>query len=104
MNARDLRAWKGVGIMTIIKDGCEVPEPFRIDDKAVVKALESFEWETICDTGIKNISGGFAKAEIFDLDEDYFDVELKWGVQSDCEDEVHTEQYKMDRLTLLIKD
>ena len=90
--------------MTIIKDGCEKPEPFRIDDQEVKDALEDLETETINDTGIRKISGGFACADIFYCDDDYFDVELKWGIQNDCENVVHTEQYKMDRLKLSITD
>ena len=34
----------------------------------------------------------------------YFDIELKWGVQNDVENRVNTEQYKMDRFTLRISD
>ena len=78
------------------------PEPFRIDDERVKEALEQFEHDTICETGLKSISGGFASADIFNYDEEYFDIELKYGVQSDCENNVTTEQLKMDRMTLLI--
>jgi hypothetical protein len=90
--------------MTIIKDGWEYPEPFRVDDDAVKDALEELETETIASTGVQGISGGFATADIFDHDEHYFDIELKWGIQNDCENVVHTEQYRMDRLTLKIED
>ena len=88
----------------MIDNGYEKPEPYLIDDQAVKDALTEFEIETIDSTGIRKISGGFACADIFDYDNDYFDIELKWGVQSDCDNVVHTEQYKMDRVTLLIKD
>ena len=80
----------------------ERPQPFEIGDEKVIEALEEFEIETLCSVGVKNISGGFAKAEIFNFDVDYFDIELTWGIQSDCENNVTTEQLKMDRMTLLI--
>ena len=78
------------------------PEPFRIDDEQVKEALEQFENDIIYETGLRRISGGFASADIFDYDEEYFDIELKYGVQSDCSNNVTTEQLKMDRMTLLI--
>ena len=80
------------------------PEPFRIDDEKVKEALSQLETDTIDDTGLRRISGGFAVADIFNYDVDYFDIELKFGVQSDCENNVTTEQYKMDRLSLVISD
>ena len=82
----------------------EKPTPFLIDDEQVIQALQELENETYNSTGIRYSSGGFASADIFDFDEDYFDVQLKWGVQNDCENTVHTENYTMDRLTLILKD
>lgn len=77
---------------------------YKSDDKDVIDKLHEFEWETLNDTGVRHISGGFAEADIFDYDDEYFDIELKWGIQSDCENVCHTEQYKMDRKTLEITD
>ena len=82
----------------------ERPDKFLIDDKQVKDVLKDFENETEKDMGLDRISGGFAVADIFNYDEDYFDIELKYGIQSDCENNVTTEQYKMDRLTLKIED
>jgi len=79
-------------------------KPYKINSLKVIKALEKLERETIRDTGVFSVSGGFSKVEIFDYDDDYFDIELKWGVQSDCQNTVHTEAYKMDRITLKIKE
>ena len=90
--------------MTKIINGWEKPEPFLIDDEEVKKALEKLETNTEYDTGVSMHSGGFACADIFDYDEEYFDIELKWGIQNDCDNVVHTEQYKMDRLTLRIEE
>lgn len=90
--------------MTIIVNGQEKPEPFIIDCEEVKNALDELERDTIYDTGIKNISGGFASANIFDYDDEYFYIELKWGVQNDCENRVNTENYKMNRFTLRILD
>jgi hypothetical protein len=74
-----------------------------IYSKKVVKALENLEADTIDANGYGHVSGGFATADIFDYDNDHFDIILKFGVQSDCENTVHTEQLKMDRKTLEIK-
>jgi len=90
--------------MTKIIDGQERPQEFEIDCDEVKKALEEFEYQTEYDTGVRHISGGFASADIYDYDECYFYIELKWGVQNDCENRVNTENWKMDRLTLNITD
>ena len=42
-------------------------------------------------------SGGFSCCEMFDYDDDFIDIELIFGVQSDCADNVYKEQYKIDR-------
>jgi len=64
------------------------------------EVLNLFEHKTICETGVHRISGGFAKADMFNYDEKLIDIELKWGIQSDCENTVHTEQWKLNRDTL----
>ena len=61
------------------------------------KTLEVFENQTVNETGVRRISGGFASAEMFDCDDEQIDIQLKWGVQSDCENVVHTENYRLDR-------
>ena len=48
----------------------------------------------------KNLNGGFAKAEVYDYDEDTIDVELKYGVQSNSESNVYSETLKIDRQTM----
>jgi hypothetical protein len=90
--------------MTLIKNSQEIPEPFLIDDEKVKNALNQLEIDTVNQEGLKRISGGFAKADIFDYDDNFFDVTLKFGIQSDCENVVYTEQYTLDRLTLRISD
>ena len=71
--------------------------------KELTKILELFEQQTYeeCCTG--KISGEFASAEIFDYDNDFIDIELKFGTQSDCEDRVNTEQWKLNRNILTKK-
>ena len=68
------------------------------------KILEKLEDDTSKNTGVIRFCGGFAKTEILDKDNEYFNVELKWGVQSDCENTVHTEQYKINRKTFEIEE
>lgn len=57
--------------------------------------LDRFERDTVSETGVHRICGGFAAAELTGHDGDYYDIELKWGVQSDCENFVHVENYKL---------
>ena len=77
---------------------------YKVDCEKVKNALDKFEWEELNNTGMRKINGGYAEADIFNYDEEYFDIELKWGEQdmgsgsSVC----HTEQFKMNRETLEI--
>lgn len=61
--------------------------------------LNLFERQTLHETGVGLSSGGFAKAEMWsDIDDDEaFDIELRWGIQSDCQNVVHVEGYKLLR-------
>jgi hypothetical protein len=77
---------------------------YELTDSEVAEALQKFEWRECVNTGVSKISGGFACAEVNDHDEDYFYFELKWGVQSDCENSVNTENWKMCRSTLRIME
>lgn len=75
---------------------------YQLLDEEVADALTVFELETKHETAVCRISGGFATADIVDWDEEYFSIELKWGVQNDVENRVTTELYKMNRSTLEI--
>ncbi len=71
----------------------------KVDDSQVINKLEQLELDVVNRYGYSKISGGFASADIFNYDEKYFDIELKSGIQSDCQNEVSIEQLKMDRST-----
>jgi hypothetical protein len=64
--------------------------------------LSELEISTTHSTGIKNISGGFATADMFDYDNKFIDVELKFGVISDTSHWQEEEQLKIDRKTFEI--
>jgi len=49
-------------------------------------------------------SGGFAIATLFNYDELYADIELKWGIQNDAESTVHTENYKLNLSKMEMED
>ena len=70
----------------------------------LASALELLEIKELIANGYQRISGGFAIAEMFDFDDNIIDIELKFGIQSDCENTVHTEQLKMDRKTFKLID
>ena len=63
------------------------------EDERFKEMLERFEIETLNETGVGKISGGFARAEFDGMDKDVMLITLKWGVQSDCDDRVNTERY-----------
>jgi hypothetical protein len=70
--------------------------------KLLSEALTNFENEILLSLNLHKISGGFAVADMFNFDDDYIDIELKSGIQSDCENNVITEQFKMNRKTFEI--
>ena len=84
-------------------------DSYDLNDKEK-KALRDFECDTEKETGVSMISGGFAIAEVYDEDDfydenkdkvhEFYKVQLKWGVQSDCTDRVNTEYYHLHKETL----
>ena len=84
-------------------------DSYDLNDKEK-KALRDFECDTEKETGVSMISGGFAIAEVYDEDDfydenkdkvhEFYKVQLKWGVQSDCTDRVNTEYYRLHKETL----
>ena len=72
----------------------------RQELRRLADVLEAFEHRTLDETGVRRVSGGFAHADMFNYDDTYVDIQLKWGVQSDCENRVHTEQYNLPRRRL----
>lgn len=88
-------------------DVCDACKKQKLTDAELEKIkpiLENLEKETLLDTGMAKLSGGFATTCIFDYDDDYIDIELKWGIQNDCENRVETEQYKINRRTFQLED
>ena len=68
--------------------------------KTLTDVLAAFETGLVKTTGVKYRSGGFATADMFNYDDDAIDIEVKWGVQSDCRDSVNVESWKMERSVL----
>lgn len=62
--------------------------------------LGAFERATLKETSIDCFSGGFANADLNSHNDKEISIVLKWGVQKDCEDTVHTEYYFFPRKTL----
>ena len=82
-------------------------KPITLTDdetEALKKILDQFEHAIMLDTGIKKISGGFANADFADADKDWVYITLVWGVQNDVDNDVHTEDWKLDRDILLRSD
>jgi predicted RNA-binding Zn-ribbon protein involved in translation (DUF1610 family) len=74
------------------------------ETEALKKILDQFEYATVLDTAVNKISGGFANAEFADVDNDWVYITLKWGVQNDVDNDVHEEDWKLDRKILLRSD
>ena len=64
------------------------------------KLLDAFERQTTSETGVSRISGGFAIANMTHYDEDSIYIRLKWGVQSDCQNDSHEEEWYLTRSIL----
>jgi hypothetical protein len=71
--------------------------------KKLTKVLEKLEAPMY--RVYKKISGGFSEAKMFGYDDEFIDVELKFGYE-DCGDgsNIHSETYKIDRATMEIID
>jgi hypothetical protein len=64
--------------------------------------LQTLENDTLKSTGYYRISGGFATANYFNCDDNIIDIELMFGCQSDVDNYVTTEQYKVCRKSFQI--
>ena len=51
---------------------------YKVDSEKVKNALDKFEWEELNNTGMRKINGGYAEADIFNYDEEYFDIETEY--------------------------
>lgn len=79
-------------------------EEFDVIKNALVPVLDLFEEAEYHNTGSYYISGGFARVDYDDYDEDYVYFTLKWGVQNDTQDTVNTEHYQLAIEDLLNPD
>lgn len=63
--------------------------------------FDSFEWEVLCNNGLKNISGGYSKVTILDGDEEIINVEVECGKENmgDGESSCDRWQVEYDRET-----
>lgn len=68
------------------------------EEQAIGKLLT--EEENNARAPYKNLNGGFAEAEVYDYDENYIDVELRFGRCEEGFKQTHSEMLKIDRKTL----
>jgi len=66
--------------------------------------MSTFERATTHQTGVHRISGGFAIADLDEVKDGKVYLTLKWGVQNDGENNVHTEHFYFDEKILSAKD
>lgn len=64
-----------------------------MNTEKLVALLDAFEKATLADTCVDYMSGGFAHADFESAENDKIYIKLQWGVQSDCQDSVHTETW-----------
>lgn len=81
-------------------NACKKPTLTSEEFEKLKSLLEELEDEGMDNTGVRGLSGGFTKAEMFDYDADFIDVEFKYG---DLDGTQGTESYKIDR-RLPVKD
>lgn len=62
--------------------------------RRIAELTEKLENQTMADTGMFRLSGGFARADMFNYDETTIDIELKWGIEGES---CNTEQFTIDR-------
>jgi hypothetical protein len=63
--------------------------------RKVVHAMNILESEVRF--GHKNMNGSYEECNMFDYDEDWIDLELKYGVQDGATNNQHVENFKLDR-------
>jgi hypothetical protein len=68
----------------------------------LAEILEDLETSTLYSTGLIKISGGFASANLNNYENDFIDINLKFGCQSDVSDYVAEEDYRLNRKTFEI--
>ena len=78
-------------------------EPSLDELEKLKEVLDSIEWDIVTHNGWKHLSGGFCTAEMYDYDDDFFDIEIKEGVQNDVENRVYTSQIRIKRHTLEVE-
>lgn len=88
------------------QDGPDGPEPLTQDEldkiAEICSGIEVHEYRT---GGWKWFSGGFAICEMTDYSDHQIYLELKSGVQSDCENRTYYHNITLDRKTMeIIKD
>ena len=67
----------------------------------IVKKLQQLDYQELCDSGLKNRNGGFAKVDMYDYDDDWLYVEILTGIQCGGEEDyTRSENAKIDRTTL----
>ena len=71
-----------------------------VETGVLAKVLNCFERETKRNVGIHNVSGGYAYALVPKYDNEYIDITLKHGIQSDCQDTCYVEDWKLKRSVL----
>lgn len=76
---------------------------FKVDAQEVIDKLKEFELNSFKRLPCHHYNSGYCEAQIFEDDEedDYFDIEIIWGI--DRED-INTELWTMDKETLEIDE
>lgn len=91
------RTW----LIPIFEDEVKGEELTEEETDTLSDVLDQFEHQTIIETAVRRISGGFANAEYSSCDRDWVYITLKWGVQNDVDNDVHEEDWKIARETLV---
>jgi hypothetical protein len=72
------------------------------EKKKLKKVCAEIEIKVYYREGWKHLSGGFARCEVNDYDDETVELEVKHGIQNDCEDRTYRYTMCVDRKTMEI--
>ena len=73
----------------------------EVGSQKLIEFLEIFENNEAHETAVDRCSGGYANAEYDYTEDGTVYITLKWGIQNDVEDTLHTEHYTLEVADLI---
>ena len=81
-----------------------LPRIIKQAEADLAGAVQALEWRLCAELGYRNISGGFVRIRVMEIESTvdgmFYKLEIKHGIQSDCENRVETSNGRMNCATL----